>query len=123
MVFGLRRLFVQPLMLHSSKGLQEEVEGFVRGRSREMPKQVKARAAQDEREERAVRKLARSHHAPADWIWPARMGVESWVGKTPDQIAAELHCHPQTVRLHVARFNQQGIDGLGFNPVRGASRG
>jgi hypothetical protein len=29
----------------------------------------------------------------------ARMVVESWVGKTPDQIAAELHCHPQTVRF------------------------
>ena len=42
-----------------------------------MPKQVKARAPQDEREERAVRKLARSHHAPADWIWHARMLVES----------------------------------------------
>ena len=36
-----------------------------------LPKHVKARAAQDEREERAVRKLARSHHAPADWIWHA----------------------------------------------------
>ncbi len=29
-----------------------------------MPKHVKARAPQNEREERAVRKLARSHHAP-----------------------------------------------------------
>ncbi len=84
-----------------------------------MPKQVKARTAQDEREERAVRKLARSQHAPADWIWHARMVVESWAGKTPDQIAAELHCHPQTVRIHVARFNQQGIDGLGVQPGSG----
>jgi hypothetical protein len=55
-----------------------------------MPTQVKARAPQDEREERAVHKLACSHHAPADWIWHARMVVESWVGKTPDQIAADL---------------------------------
>src|SRR6266849_149058 len=84
-----------------------------------MPKQVKARAPQNEREERAVRKLARSHHAPADWIWHARMVVESWAGKTPDQIAADLQCHPQTVRLHVARFNQQGIDGLGVQPGSG----
>ena len=84
-----------------------------------MPKQVKARAAQDEREARAVRKLARSHHAPADWMWHARMVVESWAGKTPDQIAAELHCHPQTVRIHVARFNQQGIEGLGVQPGSG----
>jgi transposase len=84
-----------------------------------MPKQVKARAAQDEREERAVRKLARSQHAPADWIGHARMVVESWAGKTPDQIAAELHCHPQSVRLHVARFNHQGIEGLGVQPGSG----
>ena len=62
-----------------------------------MPKQIKARAPQEEREERAVRKLARSHHAPADWIWHARMVVESWAGKTPDQIAQEMQCHPQTV--------------------------
>jgi hypothetical protein len=32
-----------------------------------MPKHVQTRAAQDEHEERQVRKLARSHHAPADW--------------------------------------------------------
>ena len=84
-----------------------------------MPKHVKARAALDEREERAVRKLARSRHAPADWMWHARMVVESWAGKTPDQIAQEMHCHPQTVRLHVERFNQQGIDGLGVQPGSG----
>jgi transposase len=84
-----------------------------------MPKQVTARAAQDEREERAVRKLAGSQHAPADWIWHARMVVESWAGKTPDQIAAELHCHPQTVRIHVARFTQHGLDGLGVQPGSG----
>ena len=84
-----------------------------------MPKHVTARDAQDEREERAVRKLARSQHAPADWIGHARMVVESWAGKTPDQIAAELHCHPQTVRIHVVRFNQQGIDGLGVQPGSG----
>jgi transposase len=107
------------LVLHSSMGLQYEVEEFLRGRSREMPKHVKARAALDEREERAVRKLARSHHAPADWIWHARMVVESWAGKTPDQIAAHLQCHPQTVRIHMARFNQQGIDGLGLQPGSG----
>src|SRR5712691_10875445 len=100
-------------------GLYYEVEVFVRERSREMPKHINARAPQDEREERAVRKLARSHHAPADWIWHARMVVESWAGKTPDQIAQEMQCHPQTVRVHVTRFNQQGIDGLGVQPGSG----
>jgi transposase len=47
------------------------------------------------------------------------MVVESWAGKTPDQIAVELHCHPQTVRIHVARFNHQGIEGLGVQPGSG----
>jgi hypothetical protein len=30
-----------------------------------------------------------------------------------------LHCHPQTVRIHVARFNQRGIEGLGVQPGSG----
>ena len=81
-----------------------------------MPKHVKARAAQDEQEERLVRKLANSHHAPADRKWHARMVLESWAGKTPNEIAAQLDCHPQTVRIHLARFNEQGIEGLGMRP-------
>jgi hypothetical protein len=44
-----------------------------------MPKQVKARAAQDPQEERKVGKLAGSHHAPADWKCHAQMVVLSWV--------------------------------------------
>ena len=55
-----------------------------------MPKQLKARAAQDEREECQVRKLAGSHHAPADWKVHAQMVVESWAGKTPQEIATTL---------------------------------
>jgi hypothetical protein len=39
-----------------------------------MPKHVQARTAQDEQEERQVRKLARSHHAPADWKVHAKTG-------------------------------------------------
>lgn len=39
-----------------------------------MPKRLHARAAQDEREERQVRKLAASHHAPADWKFHAKTG-------------------------------------------------
>jgi predicted transcriptional regulator len=31
------------------------------------------------------------------------MVVESWAGRTPNEIAAELNCHPQTVRIHVTR--------------------
>jgi transposase len=84
-----------------------------------MPKHVKARAAQEEQEERTVRKLATSHHAPADWKFHARMVIESWAGKTPNEIATELGCHPQTVRLHLARFNAEGIPGLGMRAGSG----
>ena len=84
-----------------------------------MPKHVQARAAQDEQEEHQVRKLARSHHAPADWKVHAQMVVESWAGKTPNEIATELKCHPKTVRRHLARFNRQGISGLGMRSGSG----
>jgi hypothetical protein len=77
-----------------------------------MPKQLKARVAQDEREEQQVRKLAGSHHAPADWKIHAEMVVESWAGKTPQEIAATLSCHPRTVRIHLNLFNAEGINGL-----------
>src|SRR5258708_36327563 len=88
-------------------------------KSRAMPKHVQARAAQDRQEERQVRKLAHSHHAPADWKFHAQLINESWAGKTPNEIAAELHCHPQTVRIHLARFNAQGISGLGMREGAG----
>lgn len=84
-----------------------------------MPKHVQARAAQNEQEERQVRKLARSHHAPADWKFHAQMLVESWAGKTPREIADELKCHPKTVRVHLARFNREGISGLGMRSGSG----
>jgi transposase len=84
-----------------------------------MPKHVQARAAQDEQEEHQVRKLARSHHAPADWKVHAQMVVESWAGKTPNEIATELKCHPKTVRIHLARFNREGISGLGMRSGSG----
>lgn len=84
-----------------------------------MPKQVYARAAQDEREERQVRKLAGSYHAPADWKFHAQMIVESWAGKTPKEIAADLDCHPQTVCIHLNRFNAQGINGLSMREGAG----
>ena len=84
-----------------------------------MPKQIKARAAQDPQEELLVRKLAGSHHAPADWKVHAQMVLLSWAGKTPNQIAAELGCHPQTVRIHLKRFTLEGVAGLGMRPGSG----
>ncbi len=77
-------------------------------------KHLQVRAAQDEREERQVRKLAGSYHAPADWKFHAHMVVENWAGKTLKQIATELDCHPQTVRIHLARFNAEEVNGLGM---------
>jgi len=84
-----------------------------------MPKQVKARAAQDTQEERLARKLAGSHHAPADWKCHAQMVLLSWAGKTPNEIATELDCHPQTVRIHLKRFTLEGVAGLGMRPGSG----
>ena len=84
-----------------------------------MPKQVKARAAQDTQEERQVRKLAGSFHAPADWKFHAQMVLLSWAEQTPNEIAAELACHPQTVRIHLKRFNAEGVTGLGMRPGSG----
>lgn len=84
-----------------------------------MPKHVYARTAQNEQEERQVRKLASSHHAPADWKFHAQMVIESWADKTPNEIANELGCHPKTVRVHLARFNAEGISGLGMREGAG----
>ena len=84
-----------------------------------MPKQVRAREAQDTQENRLVRRLAGSHHAPDDWKFHAQMVLASWAGKTPNEIAAELGCHPQTVRIHLKRFTLEGVAGLGMRPGSG----
>ena len=84
-----------------------------------MPKKVQARAAQDEREAQQLRKLAMSRHGPADWVVRARMVLRSWDGLDVDAIAAELQCCAKTVRLHLKRFNEQGLDGLGDRPRPG----
>jgi transposase len=78
-----------------------------------MPKLLRARAAHDATEDRGLRKLAASRHAPGDWIQRARIIVRSWAGLRTTAIAAELGCHPQTVRERIARFNAEGLDGLG----------
>jgi transposase len=87
-----------------------------------MPKLLFARPPQDDIEARQVRKLARSRHAPADWIQRARMIARSWEGQRTTAIAAELNCHPQTVRERLVRFNAEGIDGLADRPGAGCKR-
>lgn len=84
-----------------------------------MPKLVQARPPQDATEARTIRQVAASRHAPADWIRRAQMIERSWAGRRTTAIAAELGCHPQTVRDRIARFNAEGLDGLGDRPGRG----
>src|SRR5258708_18398960 len=84
-----------------------------------MPKLLHARPALDETEYREVRKLATSHHAPADWIWHAKMIVHSWAGARTSTIAQELGCHIQTARERIQAFNARGLDGLGMKPGSG----
>jgi transposase len=87
-----------------------------------MPKILKARAAQDEKEERWVRKLAASRHGPADWTVHAKIVVRSWDGKRVEVIAKNLDCNPQTVRRRLHRFETEGTLGLGDRPKSGRPR-
>jgi transposase len=84
-----------------------------------VPKLLRARAPQNTEEERKIHKLAGSRHAPADWIFRARIISLSWQGLRTAEIAEELGCHPKTVRKHLHRFNSEGIDGLGDRPGAG----
>jgi len=77
-----------------------------------MPKLITARAPEDDREERRIRRLARSRLGPRDCILRARMVALSWDGHRVPDIAAELGCHPKTVRARLARFDADGLDGL-----------
>jgi transposase len=77
-----------------------------------MPKILRARRAQDEEEERQVRKLAASRHGPADWIKHAGIVVLSWDGKRVEEIAKQVQWSTQTVRRGLHRFDAEGIEGL-----------
>jgi transposase len=87
-----------------------------------MPKILRVRAPHDEKEEKQVRTLAASRHGPADWILHARIVARSWDGERVEAIAQELHCHPQTVRRRLHRFDAEGIEGLGDRPKAGRPR-
>ena len=84
-----------------------------------MPKYLTARPPLDATEERHVRKLTHSVHAPADWIFHAKMVALSWDGLWTRQIAEALGCHPQTVRERLQAFNERGFEGLGMKPGGG----
>ncbi len=87
-----------------------------------MPKILRVRAPQDEKEEKQVRKLAGSRHGPADWILHARIVARSWDGERVEAIAKELQCDPQTVRRRIHRFDAEGLEGLGDRPKPGRPR-
>lgn len=87
-----------------------------------MPKLLRARPPRDAVEERQIRQLAGSRHAPGDWIRRAQMIVRSWEGQRTTAIATTLGCHPQTVRERLVRFNAEGLDGLGDRPGPGRPR-
>jgi transposase len=74
-----------------------------------MPKLLTARLPADAVEERQVHRLASSAHAPADWVFHAKMIVGSWEGQRTAAIAAALGCHPQTVRERFHAFNTRGL--------------
>jgi transposase len=84
-----------------------------------MPTYLTARPPQEATEERQVRKLARSVHAPADWVFHAKMIVSSWDGVPIRQIAEALSCHAETVRHRLHAFNERGLEGLGMLPGSG----
>ncbi len=87
-----------------------------------MPKVIRAREPQDAREERRIRRLARSRLGPRDGILRARMVALSWDGRRVPDIAAELGCHPKTVRARLARFDADGVDGLRDRARSGRAR-
>src|SRR5258708_23177665 len=84
-----------------------------------MPKHLTARLPLDADEERHVRKLVHSVHAPADWIVHAMMIARSWDGQRTRQIADELGCHPVTVRHRLHAFNFHMIGGVVTLPRSG----
>ena len=87
-----------------------------------MPKILRVRAPQDEKEEKQVRKLAGSRHGPADWILHARIVARSWDGERVVAFAKELQCDPQTVRRRIHRFDAEGLEGLGDRAKPGRPR-
>ncbi len=84
-----------------------------------MPKLLHARPPLDDGEERQVRRLATSRHAPGDWIVHAKMIARSWDGARTSAIAVELGCHIQTVRERLQAFTERGLAGLGMRPGSG----
>ena len=83
-----------------------------------MPRLLRARRPQDAEEERKVRKLAGSRHAPGDWNFRARINCRSWQGLRNAEIAKELFISQRTVNGHMGSVYNK----LGFNTRAEATR-
>jgi transposase len=113
-------LRVYYLVLRSSKAVHISLSPNRRpGKEKSSCQSYYTPAPEDAEEERKVRKLAGSRHAPGDWIFRARIVSLSWRGLRTARIAEELGCHPKSVRKRLHRFNTEGIDGLGDHPGAG----
>jgi len=88
-----------------------------------MPKLLFARLPVDRVEERQVREVEGSPHAPGDWIRRAQMIVRSWAGQRTTTIARETGRLPQTVRERLARFMGKGSMGSATGQGRAADCG
>ena len=83
-----------------------------------MPKLLRVRDL-TEAERAAVRRLAHSRTAAARLVERARIVWLSAEGRRVAAIAAEVGCHPQTVRLWLTRFNAGGVASLQDQPRPG----
>lgn len=84
-----------------------------------MPKRLQARPATDTAEEQLIRRLAGARTATFDTVLRSRIVVLSWEGLETAGIAAELRCHPKTVRERISRFNEGGVTSLTERPKVG----
>jgi transposase len=84
-----------------------------------MPKRLQARPATDTAEEQLIRRLAGARTASFDTVLRSRIVVLSWDGLETAHIAAELRCHPKTVRERISRFNEDGVTSITERPKVG----
>lgn len=66
-----------------------------------------------------MRNLTHSVHAPANGTVRTKLIVCNWDGLWAHETAAELGCHPETVRVRLHACNERGFDGLGMKPGSG----
>lgn len=83
-----------------------------------MPRHLGVRALTEE-EQQTIERLVHARTAAVREVERARMIALSSQGKRVAEIAAEIRCDRDTVRLWVKRFNALGLDGLADHPRSG----